>query len=121
MQLSAGERQRLAIARTLLKNPSIVLLDEPTGALDVEGEIAVQAAIARLAAGRTTLLIGHRLPATLRADRVVVLEEGRIVEEGPPAELLGRVEGRYRRLCRLWNGVLPSPAPVPLPLRAHAC
>jgi len=116
VQLSAGERQRLAIARTLLKDPSIVLLDEPTSALDVDGEIAVQAAIARLAAGRTTLLIAHRLPATLRADRVVVLEDGRIVEEGPPAELLGRAEGRYRRLCRLWSGVLPSP----LPLHAQA-
>jgi ATP-binding cassette, subfamily B, bacterial len=114
VQLSAGERQRLAIARTLLKNPSIVLLDEPTSALDVDGEIAVQAAIARLAAGRTTLLIAHRIPATLHADRVVMLEDGQIVEEGSPAELLGRAEGRYRRLIRLWRGVLPQP------LQAHA-
>jgi ATP-binding cassette, subfamily B, bacterial len=109
VQLSAGERQRLSVARTLLKNPSIVLLDEPTSTLDVESEIAVQAAIARLAAGRTTLLIAHRLPATLRADRVVVLEDGRIVEEGPPAELLRRAEGRYQRLVRLWRGALAQP------------
>lgn len=109
VQLSAGERQRLAIARTLLRDPSIVLLDEPTSAIDVEGEVAVQAAIARLAKGRTTLLIAHRLPATLRADRIVVLEGGRIVEEGRPAELLNREESRYRRLIRLWQGVIPRP------------
>ncbi len=101
--LSAGERQRLAIARTLLKNPSIVLHDEPVSALDVEGDTVVQAAIARLAAGRTTLLIAHRLPATLRADRIVVLEEGRIVEQGAPGELLGRTESRYRRMMGLWH------------------
>ena len=109
VELSAGERQRLAIARTLLKNPSIVLLDEPVSALDVEGEIAVQAAIARLAKGRTTLLIAHRLPATLRADRIVVLDQGRIVEEGAPTELLRRAESRYGRMIGLWRGVLPPP------------
>ncbi len=69
----------------------------------------MQAAIARLAAGRTTLLIAHRLPPTLRADRIVVLEDGRIVEEGPPSELLRRAEGRYQRLIRLWRGALSPP------------
>ena len=103
VQLSAGERQRLAIARTLLRDPAIVLLDEPISMLDVEGEIAVQAAVTRLAAGRTTLLVAHRLPATLRADRIVVLEEGRVVEQGPPAELLARAGGRYRRMMRLFR------------------
>jgi ATP-binding cassette subfamily B protein len=103
VQLSVGERQRLAIARTLLRDPAIVLLDEPAAGLDLEGELAVQRAIESLAGGRTTLLIAHRLPATLRADRIVVMEEGRVVEQGPPAELLGRAGSRYRRLIRLWQ------------------
>jgi len=107
VQLSGGERQRIAIARTLLKDPAIVLLDEPTGCLDVEGEIAVQQAIERLVAGRTTLLIAHRLPATARADRVVVMEEGRVVEEGPPRELMRRAQGKYRRMVSLWQGAVP--------------
>jgi ABC-type multidrug transport system fused ATPase/permease subunit len=103
VQLSVGERQRLAIARTLLRDPAIVLLDEPAAGLDLEGGIAVQQAIESLAAGRTTLLIAHRLPATLRADRIVVMDEGRVVEQGPPAELLARAGSRYRRLIRLWQ------------------
>jgi ATP-binding cassette subfamily B protein len=107
VQLAGGERQRIAIARTLLKDPAIVLLDEPTSCLDVEGEIAVQQAIERLAAGRTTLLIAHRLGATTRADRVVVLDEGRVVEEGSPADLMRRPDGRYRRMMRLWQGSVP--------------
>ncbi|MFT3766891.1 MAG: ABC transporter ATP-binding protein [Minicystis sp.] len=107
VQLANGERQRIAIARTLLKDPAIVLLDEPTSCLDVEGEIAVQQAIERLAAGRTTVLIAHRLASTTRADRVVVMDEGRVVEEGPPADLLRRPNGRYRRMMRLWQGAVP--------------
>lgn len=107
IQLSGGERQRIAIARTLLKDPAIVLLDEPTSCLDVEGEIAVQAAIQRLAQGRTTLLIAHRLAATTRADRVVVMDEGRVVEEGAPAALMQRLDGRYRAMMRLWHGSVP--------------
>lgn len=101
IQLSGGERQRLAVARTILKDPAIVLLDEPTSALDVEGELAVQSAIERLTRGRTTLLVAHRLTTTLRAHRVVVLEAGRIVEEGAPAALLARDDGRYRRMMHL--------------------
>lgn len=105
--LSGGERQRIAIARVLLRDPAIVLLDEPTSCLDVEGEIAVQQAILELAAGRTTLFIAHRLAATTHADRVVVLEEGRLVEEGPPEELMSRPQGRYRKMMRLWHGSVP--------------
>ncbi|APR82326.1 ABC transporter, ATP-binding/permease protein [Minicystis rosea] len=107
VQLAGGERQRIAIARTLLKDPAIVLLDEPTSCLDVEAEIAVQEAIERLAAGRTTLLIAHRLAATTRADRVVVMDEGRVIEEGTPAELMRQRDGRYRRMMRLWQGAVP--------------
>jgi ATP-binding cassette, subfamily B, bacterial len=107
IQLSGGERQRIAIARTLLKDPAIVLLDEPTSCLDVEGEIAVQAAIRKLAEGRTTLLIAHRMAATTRADRVVVMDEGRVVEEGAPEELMRRPGSRYRAMMRLWHGAVP--------------
>lgn len=99
--LSGGERQRIAIARTILKDPSIVILDEPTSALDIEAELAVQAAIERLSAGRTTILIAHRLNTTMRADRVLVLDGGRLVEEGAPAELLAR-DGAYHRMMTLW-------------------
>src|SRR6185369_13367259 len=86
VQLSGGERQRLAIARTLLKDPAIVLLDEATSGVDVEGELMLQQALERLAEGRTTLMIAHRLSTTLRAHRVVVLERGRVIEQGPPTE-----------------------------------
>jgi ATP-binding cassette, subfamily B, bacterial len=100
VHLSTGERQRVAIARALLKNPPIVILDEPTSSLDVEAEAAVQQAIEQLAGDRTTLVIAHRLDATTRADRVVVIDGGRIVEEGAPEKLLLR-DGPYRRMMRL--------------------
>jgi len=103
VQLSGGERQRLAIARTILKDPAVVLLDEPTSALDAEGELAVQSAIERLAKGRTTILVAHRLTTTLRAHRVVVLDAGRIVEDGSPAALLAHAEGHYRQMMRLFR------------------
>jgi ATP-binding cassette subfamily B protein len=112
VQLSGGERQRIAIARTLLKDPRVVILDEPTSCLDVEGEIAVQAAIERLAAGRTTIMIAHRLSTTARADRVLVLDDGRIVEDGSPAELLARAESRYGAMMRLWQAAIPAPQPI---------
>ncbi|WP_437587663.1 ABC transporter ATP-binding protein [Sorangium sp. So ce1000] len=107
--LSGGERQRLAIARTLLKDPSVVILDEPTSSLDIESETAVQRAIERLSRGRTTLLIAHRLSTTMRADRVVVIDGGRVVEQGPPAALLRR-GGAYRRMMDLWRAHEPSGA-----------
>jgi ATP-binding cassette subfamily B protein len=102
VQLSGGERQRLAIARTLLKDPAIVILDEPTSALDVESEHLVTRAIERLSRGRTTLLVAHRLGTTMRADRVVVLEAGRVTEQGAPAALLAK-GGVYRRMMDLWK------------------
>jgi subfamily B ATP-binding cassette protein MsbA len=96
-QLSGGQRQRLAIARALLRDPPILVLDEATSALDTEAERLVQAAIERLLEGRTVFVIAHRLSTVQRADRIVVLDRGRVVERGDHAALLAR-GGLYRRL-----------------------
>ncbi len=97
--LSGGQRQRLAIARALLRNPRILILDEPTSQLDPESEQAVNQALQTLMRGRTTLIVSHRLTSMLQPDRVVVLEEGRVVEYGPPAELLAQ-HGRFAAMRR---------------------
>ena len=100
IKLSGGQRQRLAIARALLKNAPILILDEATSALDSESERHVQAAFDTLLHGRTTLVIAHRLSTVERADRIVVLDRGRIAEVGPHRELLER-EGIYAKLYRI--------------------
>jgi ATP-binding cassette subfamily B protein len=98
--LSAGQRQRVAIARALLRNAPILLLDEATSALDAESETLVQKALDKIMEGRTTLVIAHRLATVMRADRILVLDRGRLVEEGTHQSLLGK-GGVYQRLAEL--------------------
>jgi ATP-binding cassette subfamily B protein len=109
-RLSAGERQRIAIARSLLKDPAILVLDEPTSALDAENEVLVQAALERLSAGRTTFSIAHRLSTVVGADRILVLENGRIVDQGPHHALMSR-PGLYRAMVLAQTGRLAEALP----------
>jgi len=102
-KLSGGERQRISIARALLKNAPIVLLDEATASLDVENETKVQGALSRLLSGKTVLVIAHRMRTVEAADKIVVLDGGKVVEEGRPSDLMSREGGVFRRMTSLQN------------------
>lgn len=99
-RLSGGQRQRLSIARALVKDAPILILDEATSALDSESEIEVQQAIERLMENRTTIVVAHRLSTIRNADRICVMENGQIVEQGTHNELLSK-EGRYQQLYEM--------------------
>lgn len=101
IQLSGGQRQRIAIARAVLKNPKILILDEATSSLDSESERLVQEALEKLMHGRTSLVIAHRLATVRNADKIIVLEDGMIVEQGTHSELMANENGLYRTLTEL--------------------
>jgi ATP-binding cassette, subfamily B, bacterial len=101
VKLSGGQRQRVAIARAILKNPAILILDEATSSLDSESERLVQLALDKLMENRTTFMIAHRLATVRRADRILVIQDGKLVESGTHAELNQQDNGLYRRLAEL--------------------
>jgi subfamily B ATP-binding cassette protein HlyB/CyaB len=103
--LSGGQRQRIAIARALLTNPRILIFDEATSALDYESEKVIQQNMRAICSGRTVIVIAHRLSAVRDADRILVLEKGRLAEAGSHAALLEQPQGIYSRLHHLQQGI----------------
>jgi ATP-binding cassette subfamily B protein len=112
LKLSGGEKQRVAIARALLKNPAILIFDEATSALDSASEQAIQDELDRIAIGRTTLVIAHRLSTVMDADEILVLDQGRVVERGSHARLMA-AGGRYATMWRLQQQEAAAPTTDP--------
>jgi subfamily B ATP-binding cassette protein MsbA len=112
VKLSGGERQRIAIARALLKNPKILVLDEATSALDNQSEMLIQEALERLMVGRTTFIIAHRLSTVHNADKIIVLDKGKIIESGNHEELMAN-ESLYYRLYTMKLIEAESPSGTP--------
>lgn len=117
LKLSGGEKQRVAIARTLLKDPALIIFDEATSALDTRTEVAIQAALTQASAQRTTLVIAHRLSTVVHADQILVMDHGRIIESGTHAALLER-DGAYARMWALQQHEAREPADRPAGLAA---
>ncbi|CAH8846729.1 unnamed protein product [Trichobilharzia szidati] len=112
LKLSGGEKQRVAIARNLLKNPPIMILDEATSALDTATERNIQASLNRIAQNRTTLIVAHRLSTITHANEILVLHEGEIIERGKHSELLANPDSRYAQLWRQQSEAQQSSSPV---------
>jgi ABC-type multidrug transport system fused ATPase/permease subunit len=105
-RLSAGQRQLVSFARALLADPTVLILDEATSSLDIPSEQAVQAALATVLHGRTALIIAHRLSTVLIADRVLVLADGKVIEDGPPTALITSADGPFATLHTAWDSAL---------------
>jgi ATP-binding cassette subfamily B protein len=117
--LSGGERQRISIARALLKDPPILILDEATSALDATTERKVQAALDEVMRGRTTFVIAHRLATVRNATRILVFDQGRVIEQGTFDELVAR-NGRFAELARAQFMAPPAPVPEEVPAMSPA-
>src|SRR5690348_7127701 len=115
--LSGGQRQRIAIARAIIRNPAVLLLDEATSALDPHTEAAINETLTRLARGRTTISVTHRLASAVRADQIYVFDQGRLVEQGRHDELVHR-DGLYAQLWREQHGALVGAEDAPLAVEA---